>query len=471
MQTTYQDEKPFDISNLNSEQQIMLIDKMINGFALHKIILDDNGKPIDSVILRVNPAFEEKIGLKKEFVLGKKMSEVFPDTVQGQENTMASYGAVALGGEPLRTEVYSKDVNKWFLINVYSPQKYYFIFIIKDITELKLNEKRFLENDKRLRMLLEILEYKDSNTQEFLDFALEKSIEMTESKIGYIYFYDESTKLFTLNSWSKEVMQVCTIQEKQTVYELDKTGIWGEAVRQRKPILINDFAAYNPLKKGYPEGHAHLSRFLSLPIFHEDKIIAVVGVANRETDYDDNNILQLQLLMDGVWKILKKTEVENSLKIEQQRFKMYFEKSPQGIFVIDNNAIIKNINPSLAILLGSTQEELIGKNLMTYLVADNIPKAEAGLKELIETGYTEGDYTAIKKDGTRTELVFKLTKLSDTEFLGFCDDITQKQKTIKDLEESNAEMQRLNSLTVDRELKMIQLKNKLTELGIDPSTV
>ena len=62
-------------------------------------------------------------------------------------------------------------------------------------------------------------------------------------------------------------MKECGVLNPQTIYELDKTGIWGEVVRQRKEIIVNDFLAYHPLKKGYPEGHAPLYRFLSIPIF------------------------------------------------------------------------------------------------------------------------------------------------------------------------------------------------------------
>lgn len=78
------------------------------------------------------------------------------------------------------------------------------------------------------------------------------------SKFGYIYFYDDKKKEFTLNSWSDEVMKECTVLAQQTTYSLEKTGIWGEAVRQRRPITVNDFQLCNPLKKGFPPGHVEL---------------------------------------------------------------------------------------------------------------------------------------------------------------------------------------------------------------------
>ncbi|HBZ57211.1 MAG TPA: hypothetical protein DEO88_17555 [Syntrophobacteraceae bacterium] len=157
-------------------------------------------------------------------------------------------------------------------------------------------------NEERLRRLVSILQYRSEGMAEFLDHALEEAVELTRSKIGYLYHYDEASREFVLNSWSREVMTECTITKPQSVCQLEATGIWGEAVRQRRPIIVNDLGALHPLKKGYPEGHAHLHRFLTIPVFNGDDIVAVVGLANKGTDYEDKDVLQLTLLMEAVWK-------------------------------------------------------------------------------------------------------------------------------------------------------------------------
>ena len=109
-------------------------------------------------------------------------------------------------------------------------------------------------------------------------------------------------------------MKQCTIAEPQTVYHLDKTGIWGEAVRQARPIIVNDFQAPHPLRKGYPDGHAPLYKYMTVPVFSDDRIVGVVGVANKETDYDTSDVRQLTLLMDSVWKIFERKRTEEALR-------------------------------------------------------------------------------------------------------------------------------------------------------------
>ncbi|MDA3944445.1 MAG: PAS domain S-box protein [Bacteroidetes bacterium] len=165
-----------------------------------------------------------------------------------------------------------------------------------------------------LQSILNILQFPKNSLQEFLDHALDQAIHFTGSKFGYIYYYQEDKKQFVLNSWSKDVMKECEVMAPQTCYELDKTGIWGEAVRQRKPIIVNDFDTTNPLKKGVPKGHVHLNKFMTIPVFDKGNIVSVIGLANKESDYTQDDVLLLQLLMDGVWKVVNMKEAAASEK-------------------------------------------------------------------------------------------------------------------------------------------------------------
>jgi len=182
----------------------------------------------------------------------------------------------------------------------------------------KQNSEIELQNE-RLESLLRISQHKPSSNQDLLDYALGEAISLTDSKIGYIYFYNESSKQFTLNTWSKEVMKECSVLNPQTVYDLDKTGCWGEAVRQRKPIIINNYTDENRYKKGTPHGHVKLLRFLTIPVVIDNTIVAVVGVANKKEDYNQSDIRQLTLLMDTVWRISEREIMIENLKRAKEK--------------------------------------------------------------------------------------------------------------------------------------------------------
>jgi len=259
-------------------------------------------------------------------------------------------------------------------------------------------------NEARLEGLLRINQHPTDNIQELLDYVLGEAILLTGSKIGYIYFYEESRKEFILNTWSKDVMKICTVTQPQTIYSLDKTGIWGEAVRQRKPIVINDFAVPNPLKKGMPEGHAPLKKFMTIPVFCEGNIVAVVGVANKEDDYKESDIRQLNLMMDAVWKIVQRNKAAESLRESEQKFREIFNATSEAIFIHDSltGKILDVNNTTLRMYGYDSKDSLIEMNIGD-LSSGQSPYSEHEACNLINLVLSEGtkqfEWLARKKSG------------------------------------------------------------------------
>jgi PAS domain S-box-containing protein len=251
-------------------------------------------------------------------------------------------------------------------------------------------------NNLRLESLLKISQFQTTSIQELLDFALEEAIQLTNSKIGYIYFYNETTRQFTLNTWSKEVMDECRVANPQTVYDLDSTGCWGEAVRQRKTIVMNNYAEENPIKKGIPQGHVSLIKFLTIPVFSGGKIVAVAGVANKNEDYNNADIRQLNLLMDAVWKISERISLIHRLEKEKEkaeqsdRLKSAFLANMSHEIRTPMNAILGFTDLLLEPELGSKEKEnyikIVHKSGQRMLNTVNdiieISKIEAGLVDL-----------------------------------------------------------------------------------------
>ncbi len=187
------------------------------------------------------------------------------------------------------------------------------ICVERDVSERELAEAEHRRNERRLDLLLRLYDRRDQGIDEITSEALDGAIDLTDSEIGYLYFYDEATREFTLFAWSDEAMKRCTIQEKQTKYRLDRTGLWGEVVRQRRAIIENDYAAPNPWKRGCPEGHVRLARYMSMPVFKNGGIVAVVGVANKASDYVEDDARQLRLYMDGLWTVIERRRAEDEL--------------------------------------------------------------------------------------------------------------------------------------------------------------
>lgn len=79
-------------------------------------------------------------------------------------------------------------------------------------------------------------------------------------------------------------------------------------------MITNDYSAFDPLKKGYPEDHVELTSHMNVPIFDGDRIVILAGFGNKEEDYDDSDVRQLILLMQGMWAILSVSWLKMRLK-------------------------------------------------------------------------------------------------------------------------------------------------------------
>ncbi|MEG3071250.1 MAG: GAF domain-containing protein [Candidatus Syntrophopropionicum ammoniitolerans] len=281
---------------------------------------------------------------------------------------------------------------------------------ISDITaEHKWQQSRE-RHLKHQRLLLEMLSRSFESKQKQLDYALHELLKITDSRYGYIYFYNEDKKEFILNSWTKGVMEECTVPGQPKVYSLDNTGIWGEVVRQRKPIIANGFQLPNLLKKGYPEGHVELKKFMSVPVIIDDRIVAVVGFANKQTDYDETDVDEMTMLMAGVWNAVQRRESAETLVYERNRYYQTLLSIGDGVMVIDNQENIEVLNAVASRLTGWSQEEAAGLN---YKQVFHLSHEQEGftignpIEKVFATGQPQelGNHAILtSKDGTKYHL-------------------------------------------------------------------
>lgn len=279
------------------------------------IVLADLGGMIEYV----NPGFLEMGGFKDAAeVLGRSVFEFTDD--EGRSKLMEEIIPALNSSGRWRGEmpVQSKDEKTYFVEMICALVKDerglpgYFLANFYNITDRKRAEEALLLDESRLEALLKLNQMDEATIQEITDFALEAGVKLTGSSLGYLAFVDDDEKTLVMHSWSNNALEECKAH-KQIIYPVETTGLWGEALRQRKAVITNDYSS-SPLKKGLPEGHIKVLRHMNLPIFDKGKVVAVAGVGNKDEEYDDSDVRQLTLLMSGMWKLIQRRSAEEALK-------------------------------------------------------------------------------------------------------------------------------------------------------------
>jgi len=163
---------------------------------------------------------------------------------------------------------------------------------LKSLTErLRRSEAAFLLNEERLDALLALSERHESSVEELAQFAIDETVRLTGSAIGYLHFVNATEDGFLSYFWSARSRETCAAVEPMD-YSIHTAGIWADTLRHKRPFVHNDYPN-EPTRRGLPAGHHPLSRHMGAPVLRKGKVVAVCGVANRRA---------LELFLDIQWK-------------------------------------------------------------------------------------------------------------------------------------------------------------------------
>jgi two-component system cell cycle sensor histidine kinase/response regulator CckA len=300
--------------------------------------------------VEVNEAFLRTMGYEREEIIGKTSAQLglYADPRQRdalrpvlEKNGFLSNIEVyflAKGGN-LRYGLFSAE-----LIRLQNEE--FLLTVMDDVTDRRKAEGA-------LQSVLKLNSRIDSMTvSEGMQFALDEAERLTDSKVGFFHFVNPDEETIELIAWSTETRKHCYVpSEPERHYPVSKAGVWADALHQRKPVFHNDYPSLSH-RKGLPEGHVTIHREAVVPIFEGDRIVAIIGVGNKPTDYDSNDVNLLSLLAKNTWTSIRRKKAEESLKASEEKYRSIFENSVEGIFQSTPEGRFLSVNPALARMAG-----------------------------------------------------------------------------------------------------------------------
>ena len=221
------------------------------------------------------------------------------------------------------------------------------------IAERRRNENYRRINESRMEALVKMASMGEEDFQTIVRYALEKSVELTHSKIGYVALYERERGMLNMLAWSSQAMKGCEVSNYPVEFELNSTGIWGEPIRLGKSITINDYENdRKSMKKGTPAGHVKLEKLLMVPIIVDGEIIGTAGVGNKDSEYTTFDETQLNLMMTELFSIYKSRETFRHEITRSNAARTLMESGPVGFMYIDSDMNIIFTNMVAADIVG-----------------------------------------------------------------------------------------------------------------------
>jgi len=144
-----------DLALAQSEERYRaLFEHMQTGFALHEVVLDAQGVPVDYVFLACNPAYTAMTGLTPEKILGRRVTEALPGTEKDPADWIGVFGKVAITGRSVHLQNYSEAISRWYDVVAYSPGKNLFAVLLQDVTEQRRASAELAAEHERVRVTL-----------------------------------------------------------------------------------------------------------------------------------------------------------------------------------------------------------------------------------------------------------------------------------------------------------------------------
>ncbi|MDD2367504.1 MAG: PAS domain S-box protein [Desulfuromonadaceae bacterium] len=368
-------------------------------------VVDLNGSFID-----VNEAYCEIIGYSRDELLSMSIEDL--EFEQNREVILRQIEEIKkIGKRRFESRHRCKNgelVNLDISVN-YLPHNNRLFTFLRDITKQKNAEKIM---QARLRISDHAF---DRSLDELMTKILDEAEVLTASSIGFFHFVEIDQETLSLQTWSTNTLaSICRAKGKRQHYKLENAGVWADCVREREALIHNDYPSM-PGRKGLPPGHAPVKRELVVPVLRNNRIVAVVGVGNKEFDYTNQDLMILKEFSNLAWDIVIRKRSEESLRSTQLRYSELFKSLTDAYVNVDMDGRIIESNLAFQTMTGYTEEELYS---ITYLDLTpekwHLHESQILEKQVLKRGYSDSyqkEYQ--RKDGSLISVELKTYLLKD----------------------------------------------------------
>ncbi len=366
----------------------LLFDNMDEGFALHQLVKNEKGEPVDYKIVDVNISYERILGISAEKARGALASKLYGTNTAPY---LKEYAEVVKNKKPYIFETYFIDLDKHFHISVNTPYPEYFITIFSDISGRIKNDEQIRKNEIMFKAITE-------NAME--------GISLADMNGNYVFVNSAFAKMV---GYTKEELL------KMSLFDI-------------KPQGEKNSTLFHVLKQNSEKRIGKSSRN---SLLCKDNSIIYVNINAKLIDIGKEKFA-LGIVRDESVIVKWENElIESKEKAEESenRFRTIAEYSVDGITIADPEGNYVYVNNKFCEMSGYSREELLSMTAFD-MAAEKLPK-EMALSQFQSDDNFSGKvqyFTLRRKDGTKyhTEITGTNIEINrENLVLGFIKDISE----------------------------------------------
>ena len=328
------------------EWKNILLENLPDPVVRLQVILDEEGQPADYKFLEVNAALEKNMGISRNGLAGKTVTEIFPQLDNSGFDWVGTLNQVYYSGEHIQFVYYFHLTGSYFDITAYSENGSFITTIFRDITEEKKKEKLAYESRQFTQSVL------DSSSAHICVIDEDGFIEAVNRP--WDKFAADNEGNLEKTGEGINYLEVCeTVQGEEREDALKFASAIRSIIRGEKDYFEMEYPCHSP---------------------HEERwFIAAI------TPFEDNNSLPRKVVITHT-NITPHKEIEKILAEHGEQYRLLVENLQEGIWYIDAGGYTKYVNQAMAEMLGYTISEMRGKHLFEFLNEEERKKTEVSLK-------------------------------------------------------------------------------------------
>lgn len=342
---------------------------MLDGYALHELICDDQGRPVDYRFLDLNPSFERITGLEAKSLRGRTVLEVLPQT---EPFWIETYGRVVLTGEPVHFTHVSGALNRHFEVSAFRTAPRQFACTFSDITDRKQAEERLRESEEKRRRLFE---------------------KMSE---GVFYQLADGT----LTDVNDAALRMVGLSREEFLSRTSMTSEWSVIKEDGTPMKWIDHPSMQAMRTRRPVQDVMVG--IWNPVTNDYTWVAVSAIP----EFRDGEQAPYQAVVT-MHDLTERIQAEEALKQSEHRFRSLYDNAPLSYQSLDETGCFLDVNPYWLQTLGYSREEVIGKPFTDFLHPDWVPLFEEKFPDFKRIGsVSDVQYRMRHKQGHYRDVSF-----------------------------------------------------------------